>query len=118
VYDFHDGTTQGVNLHRPFPMQSVFKAFLSAMVLSRIDAGKLSLDETVTLAPRDLRDGVGPVDHSGGGIFSVRDLLRAALIQSDNTAADTLLHLADGPAEVTKWLRSKGIDGIRIDRNE
>lgn len=117
VYDFHTGSMEGVNLSRPFSMQSVFKAFLSTMVLAQVDAGQLSLDTTVTLAPEDLRDGGGSIDNSSGGTFSVRDLLRMALIESDNSAADALLRLVGGPAKVTAWLRERGIDGIRIDRD-
>jgi beta-lactamase class A len=95
----------------------VFKTFLSGMVLAQVDAGELSLDKTIMLSPEDLRDGLGPIDKSQGGTFSVRDLLRAALIQSDNTAADALLRLVDGPNKVTAWLHGKGIEGIRIDRD-
>jgi beta-lactamase class A len=118
VYDFKTGTIQGVNLSRPFSLQSVFKLFASAAVLDQVDAGHRSLDQTITLAPGDIREGVGSVDHSGGGTFSVRDLLRAALIESDNSAGDTLLRLAGGPDKVTAWLRGKGIEGIRLDRYE
>lgn len=117
VYDFQTGSMQGVNLSRPFSLQSVFKLFAGAAVLEQVDAGQLSLDKTVTLTPEDISQGEGPVDHSGGGTFSVRDLLRAALIDSDNSAGDSLLRLAGGPAKVTAWLRTKGIEGIRVDRD-
>jgi beta-lactamase class A len=117
VHDFKTGSTEGVNLPRPFSLQSVFKAFLSAKVLAQVDAGQLSLDKTIAITPADLRDGVGPIDHSNGGTFSVRDLLRAALIESDNSAADALLGIAGGPAKVTAWLQDKGIEGVRIDRD-
>jgi len=106
-----------VNLTRSFSLQSVFKIFLAGMILAQVDTDQLSLDKTVTLAPEDLRDGLGAIDHSGGGTFSVRDLLRAALIESDNTAADVLLRLAGGPDKVTAWLRAKGIKDVRIDRD-
>lgn len=119
VYDFQDGVMQGVNLSRPFMMQSVFKCFLSAMVLSQVDAGAISLDQTVTLTLKDIRSGGdGTIDKSGGGTFPVRELLEAALTQSDNTAADALLRLIGGPAQVTAWLQGKGFTGIRLDRDE
>jgi beta-lactamase class A len=117
TYDFQTGSVRGVNVYLAFSLQSVFKAFLSAAVLSQIDAGELSLDKVVTLTPTDLRDGEGSIDQSGGGSFSVRNLLEAALIESDNSAADSLLRLVGGPAKVTIWLKAKGIDGIRVDRD-
>jgi len=118
VYDFRTGQTQGVNLSGSFLLQSVFKVFLATTVLDRIDAGSLSLDQTVKLAPVDLRAGVGSIDNSKGGTFTVRALLKAAIEQSDNTAADALLRLVGGPPEVTAWLRRKGITSIRVDRDE
>src|SRR5215213_12008129 len=56
VYDFRTGSTQGVNLSRPFSLQSVFKVFVAAMVLAQVEAGQLSLDQTIKLASDDLRD--------------------------------------------------------------
>ena len=116
--DLGSRVIQGVNLDRPFSLQSVFKMFLAATVLSKVDAGTLSLNKTVSIASTDVRDGSGSIDNSEGGTFSVRDLLRAALVESDNSAADTLLPLVGGPAGVTAWLREKQIEGIRVDRNE
>ena len=118
VCDVRTGQVEGLNLKRPFPLRSVFKAFLAAGILSDVDAGKLSLGQKVTLAPGDITDGVGPVDHSRGGTFSVRELLRAAVIPSDNSAADALLVLYGGPDKLTEWLKQHGIEGIRIDRDE
>jgi beta-lactamase class A len=115
--DLQTGSVQGINVYRSFSLQSVFKAFLAAAVLSEIDAGQLSLDRVITLTPADLRGGEGSIDHSSGGSFSVRNLLEAALIESDNSAADGLLLLVGGPGKVTAWLRDKGIDGIRVDRD-
>lgn len=117
VYDFQTDAMQGVNMSRPFPSMSVFKAYLAAAVLAQVDAGQLSLDKEITLAPDDLRDGLGSIDEAGGGKYTVRDLLRAALIESDNSAADALLHLVGGPEKLTTWVRSKDIEGIRCDRD-
>ncbi len=118
VCDVNGGSIQGVNLQKPFPLRSVFKAFLAAGILSEIDAGKFSLDQKVTLTQADIADGVGPVDHSRGGAFTVRELLRAAIIPSDNSAADALLVLYGGGPRLTAWLQQHGIAGIRIDRDE
>jgi beta-lactamase class A len=116
VYDFKTGSAQGVNLSRPFSLQSVFKVFVAATVLAQVDAGKLSLDQTLTLRPEDLRDEWSN-DAAVGGTFPVRDLLQKALVDSGNSAADALLHLVGGPEKVTAWLRGNGIDSIRIDRD-
>src|SRR5215213_2882763 len=71
VYDFQTGSAQGVNLSRPFSLQSVFKVFVAATVLAQVDAGQLSLDQTTTLTPEELRDEWSDVPP--GGTFSVRE---------------------------------------------
>src|SRR5688500_12571891 len=39
------------------------------------------------------------------------------LTQSDNTATDVLTVLAGGEGAVTAWVRSQGVEGIRVDRD-
>jgi beta-lactamase class A len=118
VLDLRTGAIESVNGTQPLPMMSVFKAPLAAAILAKVDGRALSLDKPVTVAWSDTRDGVGPIDGSGGGTFTVRDMLQAMLLQSDNTAADLLLQLAGGPEAVTAWLQRNNLDGIRIDRGE
>jgi len=118
VCDFSTGTIEGVNLDHRFPLQSVFKLFLAAAILDKVDAGQLSLEQKVVIKHHDVRDGSGPVADTGGGTFTVRELMRAALINSDNTAADALLPLVGGPIAVTKWLEDHQIEDIEVDRDE
>lgn len=121
VLDLRSGQAWRVGAGRAYPMMSVFKAPLGAAVLARVDRGELSLDQPVTLTRADLRLGRSAiVDHFRGESmrFTVRELLTAAVGDSDNTAADALLPLAGGPAGVTAYLRAHGIDGLRVDRGE
>jgi beta-lactamase class A len=50
--------------------------------------------------------------------FTVRQLLTAAVSESDNTAADALVRLVGGPKIVTEFLRAHGIDDMRVDLDE
>ena len=48
--------------------------------------------------------------HPNGGIdLTVRELIRAAIVDSDGTASDVLLRLAGGGARVTAYLRGLGV---------
>lgn len=123
VLDPIAGTTWRVNANRAFAMMSVFKAPIAAAVLAQVDAGRLSLQQDVTIERGDLREGsavpsIG--DHFTGDRmnFTLERLLVAMVGESDNTAADALLKLAGGPASVTGFLRSHGIDGMRVDMGE
>ncbi|MFT3791492.1 MAG: class A beta-lactamase [Rudaea sp.] len=121
VLDLRSGRSWRVNADRAYPMMSVFKAPLGAAVLERVDRGELCLAQLVTLTRKDLYDTWSPVVGRFAGesaVFTVRDLLDAAVSQSDNVAADALLGLVGGPAGVTTFLRAHGIEGMRVDRGE
>ena len=105
---------------RPFPMMSVFKLPLSGAVLAEVDAGRLSLGETLTLAEKDLSPPLSPIADAWPGrtAYTVAELFAAALGESDNTAADTLMKRIGGPGAVSGWLQAKKIDEVRVDRYE
>jgi beta-lactamase class A len=50
--------------------------------------------------------------------LSVEELVKAILVESDNTAADVLLGMTGGPAGLTARLRALGVQGMRVDRSE
>lgn len=104
-----------------FPMASTFKVAVAMAVLARVDSGRLALDDSLEVLPRDFRrppsqvaDTVGP----GGGKTTVRTLVRSMLVFSDNTATDALMRHLGGPRAVQAHLASRGIRGISVDRSE
>lgn len=102
-----------------FAMCSTFKALLAAAVLARVDAGLLSLERRLPFAPADLIDH-SPVTraHAAAGALSVGELAAAAVVVSDNTAANLLLGALGGPAALTEWVRGLGDPATRLDRLE
>lgn len=121
VEDLSTGETWGVRVDEPRPMMSVFKALMAACVLDRVDRGDLSLDETLIIRRADLRPRASVVTERFTGeamTYRLGDLLALAVSQSDNTATDALLARLGGPAVVTDFIRSKGVVGFRLDRNE
>lgn len=119
VLDLQSGTEWHANAEQAFPMMSVFKAPVAAAVLARVEHGELSMDQTVTVKRSELESGTIR-DHFQGEqmSFTVRQLLTDAVSKSDNTAVDALLKLVGGPAVVTAFLRTHGIDGMRVDLGE
>jgi beta-lactamase class A len=102
-----------------FPMQSVYKFPISMAVLAAVDAGKLKLDQKVTIRKDDyLRQGQGsPIRdaHPEGNVqLTVRELIRFAVVQSDGTASDVLLRLVGGPNQVMAFLKGIGISDINV----
>jgi beta-lactamase class A len=86
-----------------FALCSTFKLALAATVLARVDDGTEDLER-----------------HVGGArdALTVRQLCEAAVVRSDNAAANLLLHACGGPEGVTRFLRSIGDSITRLDRFE
>ena len=112
-----------INADHAYPMMSVFKAPVAAAVLTQVDAGRIRLNQQVTITRAQLVDGTAVpsigAHFSGEQMhFTVERLLAAAVSDSDNTAVDALIRLLGGPEVVTQFLRKHGIDGMRVDLGE
>lgn len=121
VIDLTTGQRWGVDQDHAFPMMSVFKAPVAAAVLDLVDRSALSLTDTVTLDRTQLRKGTSDIARTFKGErmpFTTNQLLKAAVSHSDNTAIDALIRRIGGPDVVTRFLRTHGIDGMRIDLDE
>ena len=96
---------------------SSFKLSLAALVLQRADRGAEKLDRVIHYPPPTL--GVSPATTKNQATgMTVVDLCEAAVIYSDNTAANLLLGAVGGPAGVTAFWRSMGDRWSRLDDNE
>jgi beta-lactamase class A len=111
--DLATGQSFGRHQDEPFPMQSVFKLPIAIEVLRQVDAKKLELARVVALAAGDARGGPGTL-IAVPSKKTVRELLEAMIITSDNTACDKLLALVGGPAVVDARVRSLGVDHVSI----
>lgn len=108
-----------VNADQRFPMASTFKVAVAGTILSKVDRGQLSLDQLVPVDADMMveSEGLASTFRHPGVSVSVKNLLELMLTVSDNTATDVLTKLAGGPAAVTAWVRARGIEGLRVDRD-
>lgn len=106
-----------------FAMCSTFKTVLAADVLKRAELGKLPLRRRISYGQRDLLDHAPQVKShfdaaTGKGVMTVEELAKAAVVESDNSAANLLLAQIGGPKSVTDFARSQGDYVTRLDRTE
>lgn len=121
VLDMQSGAQWRINSDQPFPMMSVFKVPVAAAVFERVDQGHISLQQPITVSRAELRPGASVIRENFRGermTFTVQQLLQNSVSRSDNTAIDALIKLIGGPAAVTSFLRSHGIEGMRVDLDE
>lgn len=119
VIDTSTGATQTYRADERFAMCSTFKLLAVAAVMQRVDSGNESLDRHIPFGAKDLQE-YAPVarKHVGEGFMTVGQLIDAAIVYSDNTAANLLVASVGGPSGVTKFARSLGDSVTRLDRVE
>ncbi|WP_420105630.1 class A beta-lactamase [Herbaspirillum huttiense] len=119
LVDTAGGRHWGYRADERFPMCSTFKFLAAAAVLRRVDEGKEQLARRIVYRQQDLVP-YSPTTgkHTGGDGLSLAQLCEAAITLSDNTAANLMLESMDGPAGMTRFVRSLGDELTRLDRNE
>ena len=117
-----DAASGATSLHRGderFPMCSTFKLLAVAATLAKVESGKEQLARRVGIEASDILS-YAPVtkQHVGNDGMTIGELCEAAIIWSDNTAANLLLRSLGGPSAVTDYARSLGDAVSRLDRIE
>lgn len=120
----HDLQTGDVSTHNAdirFPLNSTFKLFACAALLSRAEEGLSDLSESIELGDvlvQTWSPGVESLLGAGRSSASLDELCRMMLEVSDNTAANLVLSEIGGPDGFTEFMRSIGDDATRLDRWE
>jgi beta-lactamase class A/beta-lactamase class A CARB-5 len=119
AYDVESDQHWEYHADQRFAMSSTFKTLACAALLQRVDAGQEDLDRKISFSESDLVT-YSPVTekYAGGQAMTLSDLCEAALTMSDNTAANLILRVLGGPAQVTSFARGLGDGVTRLDRWE
>jgi len=120
VIETHEAAFLNADEH--YPMQSIYKLPIAMAVMEQVKLGKLDLDENVGVTKEDfvragqrspLRD-----QNPYGGEFTIRELIRLALVESDGTASDVLMRIAGGAGEIQSYLTQIGITDMSVINTE
>ena len=113
------GESVTLNADQQFPMQSVYKFPIAMAVLAQVDRGKLKLDQKIPVEASDIFQGSRILDEKSQGMeFSLAELLKYMVSESDNTASDVLLRQLGEPMIVTEYLRGLGVNDIVVANTE
>ncbi|MEG4036062.1 class A beta-lactamase [Microcoleus sp. S36b_A4] len=113
------GESVSLNGNQHFPMQSVYKFPIAMAVLAQVDQGKLKLDQKIRVEASDVLQGSRILNEKSQGMeFSLAELLKYMVSESDNTASDVLLRQLGKPIIVTEYLRGLGVKGIVVANTE
>ena len=119
VRDSATGRGFGWRADERFAHCSTFKLSLAALVLAQIDAGTLRSDEVLAYSVMDILP-ASPVTEAAAARegLPILTLAEAAVVRSDNLAANLLLARVGGPAAVTAFWRALGDTVSRLDHKE
>lgn len=120
MLDTATGLEAGWRSQERFALCSTFKTLLAAQVLQAAQMGQLQLQRSYQYESAEVVPW-SPVTekHVGAGAgMTLQQLCEAAVVVSDNTAANLLLKATNGPAALTNWLQTQGDSVTRLDRNE
>lgn len=101
-----------------FPLMSTFKTLACAKMLSDMDSGKLSKNATAKVDEHSIVVWSPVMDKLAGQNTRIEHACEAAMLMSDNTAANLVLNEIGGPKAVTMFLRTIGDKATRLDRIE
>lgn len=117
VTDVAAGWTAGVDRERPYPQQSVSKLWVAIAAMKAVDEGRMDPDAWVTLTEADRSVFFQPVAYrigASGYHIQIADLLRRALVESDNAANDKLMRELGGPEGVAAILKGMGLVDVKV----
>ncbi|WP_411287152.1 serine hydrolase [Phenylobacterium sp.] len=117
VTEVERGWTAGVDAEGFYPQQSVSKLWVAIAVLRAVDAGRITLEQLAVLTQEDRSVFSQPVAYKigqTGFVTPISDLLRRAIVESDNAANDKLMRELGGSDAVTQALTEMQLSGIVV----
>ena len=91
---------------------------LCAKLLSDVEKGIQSFDTSTIITKKSLVTWSPITEKNIGKIMTLKQACSAAMIMSDNTAANIVLTGIKGPKALTQFMRDIGDDVTRLDRIE
>lgn len=117
--DLNSGAEFGIDEHKLLTAASVNKLPIAAYLYSLAYRGKINLEDTVVIQKDDIQDyGTGFLRYQKpGGVYTLKDLTKLALEQSDNTAAHVLGVRLDA-SDIQKYINSLGLSQTNMVNNK
>ncbi len=118
IYDVNNDKLWDYDGDIRFPLMSTFKTLACAKLLFDIDKGTQSFKTSVVIKKKSLITWSPVTKKLVGTSFSLKQACTAAMIMSDNTAANIVLDGINGPGALTQFIRTIGDNVTRLDRIE
>ncbi|HAA30749.1 MAG TPA: serine hydrolase [Cyanobacteria bacterium UBA8553] len=108
--DLDTGNYLDIGGDRVFPAASTIKLPILIAFFQDLDAGKVSLDETLVMQRRLITGGSGTMQYNSAGTkFSARETVTKMITISDNTATNMIIDRLGGITKLNQRFRSWGL---------
>ncbi len=112
-----DGTEFGINEMEPIKAASTVKVPINLYFYQKAAQGKIKLDSTMTYTSGDYATGTGSIQYGKTGRkFSVKELSRLSIVESDNVATNMLVRLL-GKRNYKDFMKQMGGKIVNYDDN-
>ncbi|HLO50629.1 MAG TPA: serine hydrolase [Kamptonema sp.] len=113
--DLDTGNYLDIKGSRIFPAASTIKLPILIAFYQDVDAGKISMDETLVMRPDLVASGSGTMqDEADWTKFSIRETVAKMITISDNTATNMIIDRLGGIAKLNQRFRSWGLNDTVI----
>lgn len=115
VWDYSGKTFVDIKADEVYPAASIIKIPVLIQMFREIDAGKYSLNDSMTLENYYRADGSGKLKNVPGRLpYSIDYLAEVMIENSDNSATNMLMAKSGGMPEVNRAIRMWGLKNTRI----
>ena len=114
VWDYETGNYVDIDGDKSYPAASIIKIPVLIDVFKSIEAGQFSLNDTMSLTEYYRTEGSGSLQFKGDRPYSIDDLARLMITDSDNSATNMLIAKVGSMTDVNQAIRDWGMNKTNI----
>lgn len=115
VWDYDSGNYAGINSNEEFSAASIIKIPVLIQLFRSIEAGQLTIFDTMTLTDFYRAEGSGSLQFKASDSnWSIDTLARIMITESDNSATNMLMSKIGSMTDVNSGIRQWGLKNTRV----
>lgn len=113
--DLDSGYSYGLDEHKKMPSASCIKLPIAIALFKEVEQGNIDLKEKVFISNDEMVDGSGILFEFDEREYTIKELVVAMLVQSDNTATNKLIDLL-GIEKINENVKKMGLEQTELNR--
>ena len=115
VWDYESGKFADIKANNVYSAASIIKLPVLIQTFKAIEAGMLNINDKISMTDYYKSEGSGSLQFKGvNAVYSIDDLARVMITESDNSATNMLLSASGGMNAMNSSLRKWGMKETRI----